>query len=90
MHHVFYGWVQIGMSGWFTNYSFHCQPVDYSDNPTAMRVSALALELLILQLYDYVISGTQISLSCTPGKHDIGRCHMENEFEPGLTLKPRK
>jgi len=27
------------MSGWATGYSYRCQPVDYSDNPMAMRVS---------------------------------------------------
>lgn len=26
-------------SGWFTSYSFRCQPVDYSRSPNAMRVS---------------------------------------------------
>ena len=27
------------MGGWLFHYSFKCQPVDYSDNPIAMRVS---------------------------------------------------
>lgn len=27
------------MSGWFYHYSFYCQPVDYSNDPTALRVS---------------------------------------------------
>lgn len=26
-------------SGWWGNYSFKCQPVDYSNNPLALRVS---------------------------------------------------
>lgn len=26
-------------TGWLNGYSFTCQPVDYSRNPTAMRVS---------------------------------------------------
>jgi hypothetical protein len=32
---------QICMSGWATGYSYRCQPVDYSDNPMAMRVSCV-------------------------------------------------
>ena len=27
------------MGGWWGQYSFRCQPVDYSNNPTALRVS---------------------------------------------------
>ena len=27
------------MGGWWGQYSFRCQPVDYTDNPTAIRVS---------------------------------------------------
>ena len=27
------------MGGWFQHYSFRCQPVDYSDDPIAIRVS---------------------------------------------------
>ncbi|XP_077284768.1 very long chain fatty acid elongase AAEL008004-like [Arctopsyche grandis] len=27
------------MSGWFTHYSFRCQPVDYSESPMAMRMA---------------------------------------------------
>ncbi|XP_050343136.1 elongation of very long chain fatty acids protein AAEL008004 [Nymphalis io] len=26
-------------SGWFTSYSFRCQPVDYSNNPQALRIA---------------------------------------------------
>lgn len=26
------------MSGWLLDYSYKCQPVDYSHNPTALRV----------------------------------------------------
>ena len=26
------------MSGWWNDYSFRCQPVDYSNNPKALRV----------------------------------------------------
>lgn len=25
-------------SGWLTEYNIHCQPIDYSDNPVAIRV----------------------------------------------------
>jgi elongation of very long chain fatty acids protein 7 len=33
--------LQIGMSGWFTGeYSLRCQPVDYSNEPSALRVSS--------------------------------------------------
>lgn len=27
------------MGGWLNHYSFRCQPVDYTDNPKAIRVS---------------------------------------------------
>lgn len=27
------------MSGWWGHYNFRCQPVDYSNNPLALRVS---------------------------------------------------
>lgn len=30
-------------TGWLTGYSFRCQPVDYSQSPTALRVSAIYL-----------------------------------------------
>lgn len=29
------------MSGWLLEYSYKCQPVDYSHNPTAMRMANL-------------------------------------------------
>ncbi|KAK0073945.1 hypothetical protein PV325_008976, partial [Microctonus aethiopoides] len=29
------------MSGWLLDYSYKCQPVDYSQNPTAMRMANL-------------------------------------------------
>lgn len=32
---------QIAMSGWANGYSYRCQPVDYSDNPLAIRVSCV-------------------------------------------------
>lgn len=31
-------WLQFGMGGWFRGYSYRCQPVDYSQNPMAIRV----------------------------------------------------
>lgn len=31
--------LQYLMSGWWGSYSFRCQPVDYSNNPIALRVS---------------------------------------------------
>ena len=30
---------QFGLSGWFTNYTFGCQMVDFSNSPQAVRVS---------------------------------------------------
>lgn len=32
--------MQCLMGGWWGEYSFRCQPVDYSENPTAIRVSS--------------------------------------------------
>ncbi len=32
---------QIAMSGWANSYSYRCQPVDYTDNPLAIRVSCV-------------------------------------------------
>ena len=31
--------MQCLMGGWWSQYSFRCQPVDYSNSPTAIRVS---------------------------------------------------
>ena len=31
--------LQCLMGGWLFHYSYKCQPVDYSDNPVAIRVS---------------------------------------------------
>lgn len=46
------GWLQIGMSGWFTHYSLRCQPVDYSDNPSAIRVSGLHLLCCLTSIHN--------------------------------------
>lgn len=35
----FFFYLQYLMSGWWGHYSFKCQPVDYSNNPMAIRVS---------------------------------------------------
>lgn len=37
---IFSAWLfwGLGSSGWFTNYSYRCQPVDYSRSAQAMRV----------------------------------------------------
>nr|CAD7435556.1 unnamed protein product [Timema monikensis] len=44
------------MSGWLFDYSFKCQPVDYSHNPTALRVGFTAkdgeLMLVVLHIQD--------------------------------------
>ena len=37
--YLFYEW---GMSGWFTNYSYRCQPVDYSDSEQAKRMLSVS------------------------------------------------
>ncbi|XP_049781491.1 elongation of very long chain fatty acids protein AAEL008004 isoform X1 [Schistocerca nitens] len=38
---IFSAWLfyECLMSGWLTEYSFRCQPIDYSDNPLAVRIS---------------------------------------------------
>lgn len=33
-----YIFTEFGLSGWFGDYSFKCQPVDYSDSPQALRM----------------------------------------------------
>lgn len=35
------------MSGWWGSYSFRCQPVDYSNNPMALRVSLCIINYLV-------------------------------------------
>ncbi|KAJ8954322.1 hypothetical protein NQ318_005909 [Aromia moschata] len=33
-------WYEVGMGGWLTGeYSYKCQPVDYSNKPSTLRVS---------------------------------------------------
>lgn len=36
--YFYFSLFQSCISGWLTNYSFRCQPVDYSRNPAALRV----------------------------------------------------
>ncbi|KAG0729944.1 Elongation of very long chain fatty acids protein AAEL008004 [Chionoecetes opilio] len=57
---IFSTWLfyEIGMGGWFTHYSFRCQPVDYSDNPSAIRVSGL--HLLCICLTYFHMEGQQL------------------------------
>ncbi len=33
-----YIFIQLLRAGWWNDYSFRCQPVDYSDSPKAMRM----------------------------------------------------
>lgn len=40
--YLYNGWLQVGMGGWFTDYSLRCQPVDYTDSPQAIRVSEVS------------------------------------------------
>jgi elongation of very long chain fatty acids protein 7 len=37
---IFSAWLfyEYGMGGWFNRYNFHCQPVDYSNDPVALRM----------------------------------------------------
>ena len=42
----FFNWINFGilqclMGGWLNHYNYNCQPVDYSDDAIAMRVSVL-------------------------------------------------
>ncbi|XP_053971063.1 elongation of very long chain fatty acids protein AAEL008004-like [Hylaeus volcanicus] len=40
------------MSGWLTEYSYTCQPVDYSDNPNAMRMANIVHFYFICKLIE--------------------------------------
>lgn len=40
------------MGGWWDQYSFRCQPVDYSNNPTAVRVSLVIRNFLCRWIID--------------------------------------
>lgn len=42
------------MSGWLWDYSFTCQPVDYSTNPTAMRMANLCWWYYISKLTEFM------------------------------------
>ncbi|KAJ8309202.1 hypothetical protein KUTeg_014076 [Tegillarca granosa] len=46
----FYIFVEIGLGGWFTDYSLGCQPVDYSNSPKAIRM-ARAIWLFLITKY---------------------------------------
>jgi hypothetical protein len=35
------------MSGWLLEYSYSCQPVDYSHSPTALRVSSAVIYMSV-------------------------------------------
>nr|ACO12890.1 Elongation of very long chain fatty acids protein AAEL008004 [Lepeophtheirus salmonis] len=37
-----YIFIEILLAGWLFEYSFRCQPVDYSNNPSAVRMAAVA------------------------------------------------
>lgn len=39
INHTLHYSLQFVMSGWGTGYSFHCDLVNYSDSPQAVRVS---------------------------------------------------
>ncbi|CAB0035567.1 unnamed protein product [Trichogramma brassicae] len=40
------------MAGWLNDYSFKCQPVDYSDNPKAMRIARTVHLYFIVKIID--------------------------------------
>lgn len=42
------------MSGWLLDYSYKCQPVDYSHNPTAMRMANLCWWYYISKLTEFL------------------------------------
>lgn len=42
------------MSGWLLDYSYKCQPVDYSHNPTALRMANLCWWYYISKLTEFV------------------------------------
>ncbi|XP_050537984.1 elongation of very long chain fatty acids protein AAEL008004-like isoform X1 [Daktulosphaira vitifoliae] len=42
------------MSGWFMDYSYQCQPVDYSYNPTALRMANLCWWYYISKLTEFI------------------------------------
>ncbi|CAL4062208.1 unnamed protein product [Meganyctiphanes norvegica] len=41
---IFSAWIfyELGMGGWFTTYSYRCQPVDYSNSPQGIRMANAA------------------------------------------------
>lgn len=68
--HSYSNWLQIGMSGWFTHYSFRCQPVDYSDNPSAIRVSGICPSLWTSSV-PYSQSGTNFPAPLARGSTQV-------------------
>jgi hypothetical protein len=74
---VFYNFLQVifsawlfwglGTSGWFTNYSLRCQPVDYSNSQQALRVNYNALLIRITReiLCKLLINFMRPSSSCS-------------------------
>lgn len=42
--------LQFLMSGWWGSYSFRCQPVDYSNNPMALRVNIISLQSSLIYI----------------------------------------
>lgn len=64
----FFIYFQICMSGWATGYSYRCQPVDYSDNPMAMRVSCV--NYYARNTFTYSLTFTTFSV-CLPNLTSI-------------------
>lgn len=45
---------QVSTSGWTTHYSLGCQPVDYSENETAMRMLRFVWYTFLLKMVELV------------------------------------
>lgn len=54
------------MSGWLLDYSYKCQPVDYSHNPTALRVNNVSLIYIFSNINPciVVVKYVTVSTSC--------------------------
>lgn len=52
-----YCFVEFGLSGWWTNYTFGCQLVDYSSTPSALRMASVCWVFYIskfIELFDTI------------------------------------
>lgn len=69
------------MGGWYQHYSFRCQPVDYSDDPIAIRVSLYLLHLPLIILFhwsfSFPLSSTSSSTSSSNSRRRRRRRKMK-------------